>query len=200
MHFEVRVLVGIEIAHAQNKNRLNGYKYMETTRGMRKSGFLGTALIVGTLIVCTIALCVRKGGSPNAAQQQTVYDRVEGLVEGWKGLGTQPNKPPYVMTVWKGSAGLGPGVRESLRSVYNAAYRGTRVQPKAEFPNWERIDEWLNDMEAVIAEFGRPAAEVANLTPARISQFWSSALDLADFVQNIQKGSPRFWEYFMPIG
>ncbi len=120
------------------------------------------------------------------------------LVEGWKTIFTRPNTPKFVFSIWYGKTGSGPSIRESVRTVYDAAYEGNRFQPRANFPQWATIDIWLNDMENLIKLFNRPPDDLANLPPDLVKNFWTSGLELYDFIQGIQKGGDRFWNYFEP--
>ncbi len=126
--------------------------------------------------------------------------KIAELVDGWRILGSKPDTLAYVLKVWNGAPSPQNGVPQTVREVFDAAHQGTHWRTTKQFPAWSTVAGWLNDMEAVISQFIRPAHEVADLAPGLLKVFWASSFALLDFVQGMQKGSDRFVEYFERIG
>jgi len=121
------------------------------------------------------------------------------LIDGWCGLGDKPDTVKFVRRVWRGDAGLGVGVLEAARLLFEAAIIDVSWKPTARFPTRTIIKGWLEDMDAVMSIFGSSAQQVAALPREDVRIFWTSGLSLFRLLQDTQRGTTQFYEYFERI-
>lgn len=97
---------------------------------------------------------------------------------------------------WQGASGYEPGVRRGVAELLSFSRRFRTRRPSSLFPADDVVESWLTRMEVLLFQLnGFP--ELAEEERRRIAlEFATGALNVLDFVRDLDIDSPGFRKYF----
>lgn len=124
--------------------------------------------------------------------RRTVSERARMLTDNWQETVGKTDSVLLARRAW-----TQPSPHGEPPSVVRSLVRGARRFPGKKlgpaFPTDETVEKWLADIDRVVSKLG---SCTASWPRAEVKSFWTSVLELTDFVAGLSKHAPRHSEYF----
>ncbi|GEM_PF-3187656 len=133
-----------------------------------------------------------------AARQCPRAGRIEALSQFLLHLQAATPNVQRACAVWRREPETGRSVPLLVNDLVSRARSLPDLAPTDSFPSDARVGQWLASMGLGIEQLETMDSGRADsaLTPATVTAFWNAAIDLVDFVHNLDIEVPEFWKCF----
>lgn len=126
-------------------------------------------------------------------ENSPIADSVRVLAGDWRRALERPGTVKEARDAWYEADGV--GVRVLVRRLYKTSCAGA-YRPTSEFPSWDTVSGWLNDMEGFLMATVDADYRFEDSQLVLAERFWRAFLGLYGFVQGLKYGSQGFRRYF----